>query len=197
MESSKDMINKANYKVIIVGSAGSPNVAVNLLKINEKLNIPVIICIHFTSSAMETFANHIEIETGHIVKIVDQPTPIKNEIYLPKGGKDIIFISENTLNSVESEYKVHPSISKLFESLVKYADDKTTIIVLGGLGDDGKDYAKILRNKGVKFVIEKSPRFPYLPNNIAKELEMRYEQAEQSRIKDIIIRINRQALQDY
>ncbi len=190
------MFNKANYKIIIVGSAGSPNVAVNLLKINERLNIPVIICIHFTSSAMETFANHIEIETGHIVKIVDKPTSMKNEIYLPKGGKDIIFISENTLNSVESEYKTHPSISKLFESLVKYADDKIIIIVLGGLGDDGKDYAKALRNKGVKFVIEKNPRFSYLPNNIVKELEARYELAEQNEIKDIIIRINR-AVQSY
>ncbi|MCX7654380.1 MAG: chemotaxis protein CheB [Fervidobacterium sp.] len=177
-------------KVIVVGSAGSPNVAIRIVKIDMVLNIPIIVCIHFTGSAMETFANHIILETGHNVIVVQKPTELKPGIYLPEGGKDLIFLSENIVNSVESEKTVHPSISKLFQSLVKYGSNNTTIIVLGGLGDDGREYAKILKDKGVRFIIEKSPRFPYLPENISKELDMRYEKLEIEEIIDVIKNLN-------
>jgi two-component system chemotaxis response regulator CheB len=177
-------------KVIIVGSAGSPNIAIELLKVKQELYIPVIICIHFSGNVMETYANHIVSETMHPVYIVKAPMELTQGIYLPQGGKDIVFVTENIVNSVDSEYKVHPSISKLFESLVKFADNNVTIIVLGGLGDDGKDYAKKLKSKWVRFIIEKKPQFPYLPENIAKELESRYEKVEHEKIKEIIIGIN-------
>lgn len=179
-------------KVIIVGSAGSPNIAVHIVKINEILNIPIIICIHFTGSAMQTFANHIALETRQDVIVVNKPTELKGAIYLPEGNKDLVFVEENIVNSIETESKIHPSISKLFQSLVKYGDKNTTIIVLGGLGDDGKDYAKILKEKGVRFIIEKSPRFPYLPQNIAKELEARYEKLEIEKIVDLVKYLNSQ-----
>lgn len=177
-------------KIIIVGSAGSPNIAIRIVKINETLNIPVIICIHFTGSAMETFANHIALETGQDVIVVKKPTELKGAIYLPEGSKDLVFMAENIVNSVETESKIHPSISKLFQSLVKYGSKDTTIIVLGGLGDDGKEYAKMLKDKGVRFIIEKSPRFPYLPQNIAKELEARYENLEIEKIADVVKYLN-------
>lgn len=178
-------------KLIIVGSAGSPNEAVELLKIDENLNIPVIVCIHFTSSAMETFANHFELFTSHATKIVKEPTNLKPGVYLPNGGKDIVFVSENIVNSVDSDEGVHPSISHLFKSLLKFASSDVTIVVLGGLGNDGSKFAKPLRMKGVNFIIEKFPRFPYLPENIAKALEERYEKLELSKIKNVIKNLNR------
>lgn len=176
--------------MIIVGSAGSPNIAIRILKINENLNIPIIICIHFTGNAMETFANHIALETNQDVVIVRKPTELKGAIYLPDGGKDLVFVSENIVNSIETENKIHPSISKLFQSLVKYDCTNTTIIVLGGLGDDGKEYAKNLKDKGARFIIEKSPKFPYLPQNITKELEARCENLEIEKMRDLIKYLN-------
>lgn len=178
-------------RLIIVGSAGSPNEAVELLKINENLNIPTIICIHFTGGAMETFAYHIELTTRHSTIIVTKPTELKPGVYLPEGGKDIVFLSENIVNSVQGSGNVHPSISHLFESLVKFENNNSIIIVLGGLGDDGKEYARTLKEKGARFIIQKYPRFPYLPENIARTLQERYEKMELSKIKELIINLNR------
>ncbi|WP_448374312.1 chemotaxis protein CheB [Fervidobacterium sp.] len=180
-------------KVIIVGSAGSPNQAIEILKINQKLEIPVIICIHFTSSAMETFANHIKSETGNEVNIVSSTTYLKPGIYLPEGGKDMVFIEENIVNVIDetvSSETIHPSISALFKSLQKYANKNFIIIVLGGLGDDGSKYAKILRDSGVRFIVEKFPKFSYLPNNIAIQLGERYEKFEIEKIKEVLKSIN-------
>jgi len=180
-------------KVIIVGSAGSPNQAIEILKINQKLEIPVIICIHFTSSAMETFANHMKSETGNEVTIVSNITYLKPGIYLPEGGKDMVFIEENIVNVIDettSKETIHPSISALFKSLQKYANKDFAIIVLGGLGDDGSKNAKMLKNLGVRFIIEKSPKFPYLPNNIAAQLGERYEKFEIEKIKEVLKSIN-------
>ncbi|AMW33748.2 two-component system, chemotaxis family, response regulator CheB [Fervidobacterium changbaicum] len=180
-------------KVIIVGSAGSPSVAVDILKIEEKLNIPVVVVIHFTSSAIPTFAQHIHSETGHDVTIVDGLTILEPGIYLPEGGKDLVFVNEETVTVIDeqtSKESVHPSISALFKSLRKVANPDFTIIVLGGLGNDGAEYVKELKAKGVKFVIEKTPKFPYLPDNIARQLGERYERYEIERIRELIKTIN-------
>ncbi|HOL04348.1 MAG TPA: chemotaxis protein CheB, partial [Fervidobacterium sp.] len=61
-------------KFIIVGSAGSPPDVLEILKIGEKLKIPVIVCLHFTGSVMETFAQHIANETNHDVEVVQKCT---------------------------------------------------------------------------------------------------------------------------
>lgn len=179
---------------IIVGSAGSPNKAVEILKIDEELQIPVIICIHFTGAAMETFANHIKAETKNEVTIVKSLTQLDKGVYLPEGGKDIIFVERNIVNVIENEKSkesIHPSISALFKSLQRYADKSFTIIVLGGLGDDGAKYAKDLKNMGVRFLIEKFPKFPYLPNNIAAQLGERYERFEIERINEVMKNLNK------
>ncbi|SHN68938.1 chemotaxis protein CheB [Fervidobacterium gondwanense] len=181
-------------KFIIVGSAGSPSQAVEILKIEERLNVPVIICIHFTASVMETFAEHLRNDTGHKVEIVTKPTRIEDKIYLPEGNKDIVFISENIITVMDSEKtgtSVHPSISALFKSLIRYGDSETVIAVLGGLGDDGARETSELKKRGVRFIIEKLPRFPYLPDNIAQNLGERYEKFEIEKIRSVLKELNK------
>ncbi|MGB9795335.1 chemotaxis protein CheB [Fervidobacterium gondwanense] len=181
-------------KFIIVGSAGSPSQAVEILKIEERLNIPVIICIHFTASVMETFAEHLRSDTGHDVEIVTKPTKLENKIYLPQGNKDIVFISENVVSVVDGEAtgkSIHPSISALFKSLIRYGSSETVIAVLGGLGDDGARETSELKKRGVRFIIEKLPRFPYLPDNIAQNLGERYEKFEIEKIRSVLKELNK------
>uniref|UniRef100_A0A7V4NEB5 protein-glutamate methylesterase n=1 Tax=Fervidobacterium pennivorans TaxID=93466 RepID=A0A7V4NEB5_FERPE len=185
-------------KVIIVGSAGSPSQAVEILKLDEELNFPVIVNIHFTSSAIETFAQHIRSETNQKVTVVREPVFLEPGVYIPEGGKDLIFLSENVISVVDettSKETVHPSISVLFRSMKKFANKDFAVIVLGGLGSDGAEHVSELKKKGVYFMIERAPKFPYLPGNIAKQLGERYERLEIERMREMLKMFNAEAKQ--
>jgi len=185
-------------KVIIVGSAGSPQQAIEILKLNEELNFPVIVNIHFTSSAIETFAQHIRSETNQKVTIVRGPVFLEPGVYIPEGGKDLIFLSDNAVTVVDettSKETVHPSISVLFGSMKKFANKDFAVVVLGGLGSDGAEHVAELKKKGVYFMIERTPKFPYLPENIARQLGERYERLEIERIREMLKMFNAQGKQ--
>lgn len=154
-------------KVVIVGSAGSPNDAVELLKAHRH-SFAAVLCIHFTASAMEAFAQHIKRETKSEVSIVRSPMTVERRIYLPDGGKDLIFLDGNTLAVTLSDGKTHPSISVLFRSMLKVANGDFLVVVLGGLGDDGKEHVGELQSKGVRFIFQKDAKFSYLPRNLSE-----------------------------
>ncbi|HOV54174.1 MAG TPA: chemotaxis protein CheB [Fervidobacterium sp.] len=178
-------------KFIIVGSAGSPPDVLEILKIGEKLKIPVIICLHFTGSVMETFAQHIANETNHDVEVVQKCTALDAKVYLPEGEKDIAFVNNEIITVHKSQSKVHPSISVLFESMKKCDPRDFVVVVLGGLGDDGKEYVGDLRKSGVRFIIQKNPKFKYLPENISEALEEHCEKMEVEKIRELLLTLNR------
>ncbi|NPU88609.1 MAG: chemotaxis protein CheB [Fervidobacterium sp.] len=185
-------------KVIIVGSAGSPSQAVEILKLGEELNFPVIVNIHFTSSAIETFAQHIRSETNQKVTIVKGPVFLEPGVYIPEGGKDLIFLGGDAVTVVDettSKETIHASISILFSSMKKFANKDFVVIVLGGLGGDGAEHVSELKKKGVYFIIERTPKFPYLPENIAKQLGERYEKLEIEKIREMLKMFNAEAKQ--
>lgn len=180
-------------RIIIVGSAGSPTRVLELLKIGEPLCLPVVLCIHLTSTVIETFAEHITRETQIPSVVVKSPTRLTNGIHLPAGGKDIVFLTRDLVTVKEGPGKIHPSISTLFLSLKKVADENFIIIVLGGLGDDGKSEARSLLKKKVRFLIQEDAEFPYLPRNIQQELGNRSELKPFHEIKSILKSMNRDA----
>ncbi|QIV78249.1 chemotaxis protein CheB [Fervidobacterium pennivorans] len=185
-------------KIIIVGSAGSPQQAIEILKLNEELNFPVIVNIHFTSSAIETFAQHIRSETNQKVTIVRGPVFLEPGVYIPEGGKDLIFLSENTITVVDettSKETVHPSISVLFSSMKKFANEDFAVVVLSGLGSDGAEHAAELKKKGVLFIIERTPKFPYLTENIARQLGESYKRLEIEKIREMLKMFNNEVKQ--
>ncbi|ODN30388.1 chemotaxis protein CheB [Fervidobacterium thailandense] len=180
-------------RVIIVGSAGSPTQVIELLKFGEPVYFPIVLCIHLTSAVIETFAEHITRETQLPTVVVNGPTKLTNGIHLPAGGKDIIFLTRDLVTVKEGPGKIHPSISMLFLSLKKVADENFIVIVLGGLGDDGKNEAKSLLKKKVRFLIQEDAEFPYLPRNIHRELGERSEPRTFAEIKSILKSINKDA----
>ncbi|APT72517.1 chemotaxis protein [Thermosipho sp. 1063] len=177
-------------KIIIVGSAGSPNNAVELVNINKKLNVPVIINIHFTGKFMESFAEHIRNTTHQNVMIVNNITELSQGIFLPAGGKSLIFISKDKVKSVEDKSTItHPSINTLFRSLIKYASSNFLIFVLSGLGNDGQQYIEQLQNKNVKFFIQKDANFNYLPNSYIRK-NKNFTLLTLEKMKNIIVSLN-------
>ncbi|MBB6062004.1 two-component system chemotaxis response regulator CheB [Thermosipho japonicus] len=177
-------------KIVIIGSAGSPNNVIKLLKINQKLNIPILLCIHFEKSAIENFANSIKKETGHEIFIVSGPKTLKSGLYIAEGGKDLVFKTNRVLMSgVYKKTKTHPSIEILLNSIEKLNDKNFHIFVLSGLGNDGANIAQSLEQKGVKFYIEKKPLFDYLPRSFLNNLK-NYLHLTINEMKNIIIQIN-------
>lgn len=178
-------------KVIIAGSAGSPNNVIKILKINQKLNIPILLCIHFSKNAIENFAHNIKNETGHEVIIVKNPIKLKPAVYLAEGGKDLLLKTSEIVNSgIYKDTKTHPSIEVLLNSIAKLNDKNFHIFILGGLGNDGAKIAKTLEEKGIKFYIEKNPSFEYLTNNFLKNLKY-HKILGLEEMKNEIIKINK------
>lgn len=80
------------------------------------------------------------------------------EVYISPGGHHMTVIKENSEIYIEVRKKGEndiyvPSVNHLFASLIPLAD-KTTAIVLTGMGSDGKNGAKALKEAGAEIWAE-------------------------------------------
>ncbi|ABR31001.1 hypothetical protein SU69_05830 [Thermosipho melanesiensis] len=179
-------------KLIIVGSAGSPNNAIKILNTNVELKIPVILNIHFSKQFIPGFAEHIKKITKQKVTIVKGKTKLSPGIYIPDIGKSLKFLSENTVNSfIYNNAIALPSINTLFSSLIKYANSTFYIFVLSGLGNDGQETLKKLEENNVHFFIQKNPKIFYLTENYRKSLK-NYLLADIDEMREILKKINKE-----
>nr|WP_277601284.1 chemotaxis protein CheB [Marinitoga sp. 38H-ov] len=152
-------------------SAGGPQALKKLLKFNIKINYPIVLAMHNLESQTKNFKNYIENISKQKVYIVDKITILDKGIYIPEGGKDIVFFSASTIKVENKRDIVAPSINHLFESLLLYADNNTYIFLLGGLGNDGTEGLKILESTKANIFIQKNAQFPYMTTNAMKSIK--------------------------
>ncbi|NUU96561.1 hypothetical protein XO10_09980 [Marinitoga sp. 1135] len=177
-------------KIVIGASAGGPDTLKKIFDIKEELKIPVVLAMHNLSSQVENFKDFIEDFTKQKVYIINNITSLNAGIYIPEGGKDIIFVNENTISAVDSQDIIAPSINHLFKSCESFVNDDFYFILLGGLGQDGTNGLKVLEKKNANIYIQKRAKFPYMTNAAMRSLK-RYNKLDIEGIKNLILKINR------
>ncbi|WGS64396.1 chemotaxis protein CheB [Marinitoga aeolica] len=174
-------------------SAGGPQALKVLFNFNTQLKYPIILAMHNLENQTDNFKRYIYSISKQNVHIVDKLTVLDKGIYIPQGGKDLIFFSESTIAVDKKSDVVSPSINHLFTSLTPYADINTYVFLLGGLGNDGTDGLIKLENTNANIYIQKDAQFPYMTKSAMSELE-RYNLKTLKELNGLLLSLNKKVV---
>jgi len=148
-----------NSKAIVIGTSagGVEALKVVLDGLDEKINAPVIIVIHFSADIeglLRIYANH----TPLILKEAEDNENIaeKGYIYFAPPGYHLS-VEDNYTFSLSLEEKVNysrPSIDVLFESASEIYKDGLVGILLTGANNDGARGLKRIEELGGKVIVQ-------------------------------------------
>lgn len=146
-----------SYKLLAIGtSTGGPIALQNVLtKLPANFPLPILLIQHMPAAFTPAFANRLnnlcqinvkEAETGDVLK--------PGCAYLAPGGRQMIVDGTDSAskikvlddNSPRITYK--PSVDISFGSAAKIFQGDVLALILTGMGSDGKEGARMLKNKG-------------------------------------------------
>jgi two-component system chemotaxis response regulator CheB len=149
-------IRKGQYRVVAIGTSTGGPVALQevLTRIPANFSAPIVVVQHMPGSFTGAFAKRLDQLCKIKVKeAVDGDVLQPGVALLAPGGKQMLIESRGDTLRVriqESEpgqnYK--PCVDVTFSSIAKVAPGKTLAIVLTGMGADGRDGAKLLKQGG-------------------------------------------------
>ena len=148
---------------------------------------------HNLDNQTENLKKYLENISKQKVHIVNKVEIIDKGIYIPEGGKDIIFFDESTITVSEKSNIVSPSINHLFGSLEPYADKNTYIFLLSGLGNDGTEGLEELEKTEANIYIQEDAQFPYMPKNAMKSIK-KYNLINLENMNRILLMLNNQVI---
>lgn len=136
----------------IGASTGGPPVILSILKaLGKGFPLPILLSIHMEKGFMRDFGNSLSRSTGWAVKSgAEGEIPRPGVLYLPEEGQHLILDSSAHLASVMPLAEDHlvPSVDRLFHSLAGNAGRQTCALLLTGMGRDGAQGLKAIRNAG-------------------------------------------------
>lgn len=143
--------NKINA-VVIGASTGGPKALQKVLtNLPRNLGVPVFVVQHMPEGFTKVFAERLnKICEMNVVEAIDSIAIERNTIYIAKGGSHMIIGNKNNiqLNKEPSIWGVRPAVDKLFNSAVKIYGKNILSVVLTGMGKDGADGTKNIKDGG-------------------------------------------------
>lgn len=172
---------KSSLNILSVGIASSTGGTVLIEYIIKNLppnlGIPFFIVQHMPCLFTKKFAERLNEITGKNVKETEDREEVKGDtFYIAKGGVHVIL--EKKGKNVYISHKdfaarngVKPSADYLFESMAEVYGDKACAIILTGMGKDGVEGAKKIKEKGgLVWVQNKETCLVFgMPKNAIKE----------------------------
>ncbi|MGJ8678739.1 protein-glutamate methylesterase/protein-glutamine glutaminase [Paraglaciecola sp.] len=147
-----------NYACLAIGaSTGGPVVLQQILMgLPTSLPVPVVIVQHMPGTFTEAFANRLNDLCQVTVKEAKNGDRLQNGVcYLAPGGKHLtVSGTKNSAKVTVSEPSLYPkaaykpSVDITFESLSKVYSGDVLAVILTGMGADGKEGCRLLKDKG-------------------------------------------------
>ncbi len=144
---------KKSLKIIAIGaSTGGPQALQQILsRLPKSFKVPVLIVQHIAPGFTEGFANWMNTASAlpvHLATDGEQPRPghvsIAPDFYQMKIGRN----GKISLTTDESDNGIKPSVAFLFRSVAEVYGSEAVGILLTGMGKDGANELKLMRNKG-------------------------------------------------
>jgi len=147
--------------VLIAASTGGPLALNNILpNLRDDFPVPILIVQHIPSFFTETLAQHLDSKSQLKVKIAQDRETIKaGNVYLAPGGMHMKLNSKNNIRIDDSPpiRGLRPAADVLFESVAKsFSGTKVLVIILTGMGSDGKKGLVSLKAKRECYCITQS-----------------------------------------
>ncbi|WP_045144411.1 protein-glutamate methylesterase/protein-glutamine glutaminase [Clostridium butyricum] len=144
--------NKKIDAVVIGASTGGPKALQQVLtKLPANLNVTVFVVQHMPEGFTKVFAERLnKVCNLNVTEAEDGMSINRNTIYIAKGGSHMIIDSSIrvSLNKEPSIWGVRPAVDKLFESASKVYGGNLLSVVLTGMGKDGAEGSKRIKDCG-------------------------------------------------
>jgi len=143
-----------NHSLVIgIGSsAGGPLALASLLAAWDRtLNASVIVVQHLPANFLAVFGEFLAARSTLSVVVVTSKQSVQpGAVYIAGREAHIGLVSPDTVGLIDGPTRDghRPSADVLFESLARHAGRRASGIVLSGIGRDGADGLKMLRDRG-------------------------------------------------
>jgi two-component system chemotaxis response regulator CheB len=149
-------------KVVGIASStgGPPAIQAILGQLPSDFDVPIVIAQHMPPSFTALFAERLNKYTTLRVKEAANEEPMQpGHVYIAPGGMHLV-VERRTGKTVlctrekEMDPRYHPSANVLFRSIAEELESRCVGVVLTGMGDDGKEGLKEMKDKGAITIAE-------------------------------------------
>ncbi len=141
----------------IASSTGGPQTLKRLFSQIEKPSYPIIVVQHIPHNFIESLRDWLRLYTKCDCEFVSEHSlPQPGKIYLVNCDKHLVFSPDGRFKFIDEPpvYGIRPSADYMFKSLGEVYKERAIGVVLTGMGDDGKEGAKTIKEKGGTIIAE-------------------------------------------
>ncbi|MBM9602956.1 protein-glutamate methylesterase/protein-glutamine glutaminase [Desulfopila inferna] len=150
--------HRGRSEIIAIGvSTGGPNALTQVLpKLPGNIGIPIIIVQHMPPVFTKSLAASLNKKCELTVKEAEDRESLQNNtVYIAPGGKQMKLVAgadgrnrQIKITNDPPENSCRPSVDYLFRSVADYYVNRSTAVIMTGMGSDGTKGLQVLRNKG-------------------------------------------------
>jgi len=157
--------SKIGKKIVLIGtSTGGPRALQEVVtKIPKSIQAPILIVQHMPAGFTKSLANRLDQLSEISVKEAEQGDILQNGVaYIAPGGYHLKLRKVGTtfgivLDNQEAPRSGHrPSVDVMFEDVSQYKDFDKVAVIMTGMGHDGSNGLKALKNTGNVIAIAES-----------------------------------------
>lgn len=146
-------VKEGSYKILSIGaSAGGPSAVLELLTgLSIPFPLPILLVQHIYPGFACGLVEWLSCKTRFAVKLLEHDTVARpGTVYLCENGYQMGIRADGTISVIktELEYGHCPSVAHLFASLVGSYGPSSIGVLLSGMGNDGVEQLKLMRNAG-------------------------------------------------
>lgn len=146
-------VTRKNFNVVLIGTSTGGPIALQtvLTKLPANYPLPIVLIQHMPASFTPAFAERLNSLCRIQVKEAQDGETLRAGVaYLAPGGKQLLISKNNVIKIFPGDSRVNyrPSVDITFGSAANVYADKVLAIVLTGMGSDGCEGARMLKQKG-------------------------------------------------
>jgi Chemotaxis response regulator containing a CheY-like receiver domain and a methylesterase domain len=144
---------KGKVKILVIGaSTGGPVALTEVIqKLPASFALPVVIIQHMPENFTRAFAERLDkVCAVHVTEAKDGDLLQPGHVLVAPGGKQLIFDKRGSVKILPGDERVSykPSVDITFASAANVFGGGVLGVVLTGMGSDGGDGARLLKDKG-------------------------------------------------
>lgn len=144
-----------NYDIVAIGTSTGGPVALQtvLSALPRNFKLPIVLIQHMPGTFTKAFAERLNNNCQISVKEAENGDQLRPGCaYLAPGGKQMMVGANGKIKIHEGNEALNykPSVDITFASLSKSFSNKVLALVLTGMGADGRDGARLLKEKGAE-----------------------------------------------
>lgn len=144
---------KNKIKLLIIGASTGGPVAVTevVQQLPETLSVPVVIIQHMPKTFTKALAERLNRQCAcRVVEARDGDSLQNGVVYVAPGGHQLLFGSRRAIKVLPGDGRMNykPSVDVAFGSAANHFGSAVLGIVLTGMGADGREGARLLKQRG-------------------------------------------------